>query len=121
MSKIDTYREAKERAERVRKKLMAALGRLGQSEFDKLYATLEEIDKHFYSNAIVRVHASYGYYDIPSRPMDEDVAEYMVRALNDLMPRIAERAIELAEEDCEKARREAEEEAREVLREISTV
>lgn len=118
MSKIAAYRKAKARAERVRQKLLAALGRdHAYTENHNLWVRFVTLD---FGVAVLHIGGTYSYKGMSTiyNPIDGNVGMYLARAINEYMEQIAERAIELAEEDVAKARREAEEEAREVLREL---
>jgi hypothetical protein len=63
------------------------------------------------------LHASYGYYGSSSgyKAMNENVAKYFVKALNNHVKKIAFEAIELAKKDMEMAAKEAKIEAQRVL------
>lgn len=117
---IKAWRETKERAEDVRKKLETILGRgrLNSYAFDSTFrATLVKVPG-VEDVAKIEIDAWYNFAGQVHYVLNPAVIEYLSRALNECLPQIAERAIELAEADVEKARREAEAEAREVLQEV---
>jgi len=121
MSKIEDYKKAKRIAENVERSINCALGK-DRKDNDKHYIQISYNGKHTdsWSDAIMYLHASYGYYGCSSgySAMNENVAKYMTKAINEYLISISNRAIELAKKDTEKARLEAENEAREVLQEI---
>ena len=124
MSKIDDYKKAAWTFQRVMECLYKSTRRDSKGQYDsrndKAALRINYYGKHTsdWSDAVLTLHASHGYYGSSSgcSDMDKEVAEYMVKALNNNLQKIANEAIELARVDMEKARKEAEEEAKEVLR-----
>jgi hypothetical protein len=122
VSKIDKYNEVKQVTTRVIDNLTKALGK-DRPDNDKHLLRVDYTGKHTnnWGDAVLHVHASYGYYGSSSgyRAMDKDVAKYLERAINTLMPQIAELAMELARKDLEAARLDARKEAEEILQDWS--
>ena len=126
MSKIDDFQKAKRVVAQVRSNLMKATGRTltGERDHDndKRHLSIRYSGKHIddFNAAVLYLGAHYGYYGSSSgySAMDSNTAIYMVRAINEKIGTLADRAIELAEADAEKARKVAEEEARAVLTQV---
>jgi CubicO group peptidase (beta-lactamase class C family) len=127
MSKIEKYKAAQSIARNVRLSLFHALGLSDDGtrdpHNDKHMLRLEYTGDHAgaWSDAKCFLHASYGYYGSSSgyRAMSNNVAKYLVKALNRYISAAARDAIAMAESDAEVARLDAEDEAKAVLKEAS--
>jgi hypothetical protein len=126
MSKIDEFNKANETYICVKRNLYNALGLDKEGNKDSnndkhsLYIRFVDIDHGDWNNAILQLHASYGYYGSSSgySAMNSDVAKYMAQSLKNHIKDIAMGAIELARIDAEEARKTAKYEAELVLQEI---
>lgn len=130
MTRYDTAITQKKITDAVVKALTAALGR-DKSDNDKGRIELSAgvnrygipaLTQDMWTPAVLYLSASHGYYGSSSgyNDMTESVAMYMLKALQEHLPKAAEDAIALALNDLAIAKKEAAEEAALVLAEMTT-